>query len=194
MLSGRVVRPRGAPVSVFVMYLPFKLSATIAVFFTMCVCAGARLEAQASGTQQPGTQQPDSQQPSSQPQQGSSSSTQQPAGQGQADQSSAEYGVYLAVDPLANVRYDNRYDLSLGFAYDHMKAGPSLLQGANLGGLDVEGSYWLARNWGIVASGRGYVGTSGTGPNTDGANGGPIRGPFVQQYFFVGGAEWVGHH
>src|ERR1700689_1534771 len=101
MLSGRVVRPRGAPVSLFVMYLPFKLSAMIAVVFTMCVCAGARLEAQASGTQQPGTQQPDSQQPSSQPQQGSSSSTQQPAGQGQAEQSS-EYGVYLAVDPLAN--------------------------------------------------------------------------------------------
>ena len=34
----------------------------------------------------------------------------------------------MAVDPLAKVRYDNRYDMSLGFAYDHMKAGPTLLQ------------------------------------------------------------------
>jgi hypothetical protein len=30
---------------------------------------------------------------------------------------------------LANVRYDNRYDVSLGMAYDHIKAGPTLLQG-----------------------------------------------------------------
>jgi len=25
-------------------------------------------------------------------------------------------GTYIAVDPLANVRYDNKYDLSLGMA------------------------------------------------------------------------------
>jgi hypothetical protein len=36
-------------------------------------------------------------------------------------------GTYIVVDPLANVRYDNKYDISLGLAYDHMKAGPSLL-------------------------------------------------------------------
>ena len=52
-------------------------------------------------------------------------------------------GTYVAIDPLAKVTYDNRWDLSLGFAYDHMKAGPNALQGANLGGLDLEGSYWL---------------------------------------------------
>jgi len=190
MQLSRVVRPRGAPVSLFVMHLPVKLSATIAVVFALCVCAGARIGAQESGSQ------PGSQQPASQPQQSSSSqssSSTQGQGQGQNAQT-PEYGVYLAVDPLAKVRYDNRYDMSLGFAYDHMKAGPSLLQGSNLGGLDAEGSYWLTRNWGIVASGRGYVGTSGTGPNTDGPNGTPIRGPMVKQYFFVGGAEWLGPH
>ena len=160
------------------------------------------MQAQDSGSQQPGSQQPDAQQPSSQPRQSpqqqpspssqSSSSTQgQTQGQGQ-DQ--AQYGVYLSVDPLAKVRYDNRWDLSLGFAYDHMKAGPSLLQGSNLGGLDMDGSYWLTRNWGIQASGRGYIGTSGTAPNTDGPNGTPLRGPVVKQYFFVGGAEWLGPH
>jgi len=58
------------------------------------------------------------------------------------------------------VRYDNRYDVSVGFAYDHMKAGPSLLQGASLGGLDGDASIWLTRNWGIEGSGRAYVGTS----------------------------------
>lgn len=98
--------------------------------------------------------------------------------------------VYVSINPLEKVRYDNRYDMSLGFAYDHMKAGPSLLQGSNLGGLNMEGSYWLTRNWGIEASGRGYVGTSGTAPNAPNN----IRGPMVKQYFFVGGAEWLGPH
>jgi hypothetical protein len=98
--------------------------------------------------------------------------------------------VYVSINPLAKVRYDNRYDMSLGFAYDHMKAGPSLLQGSNLGGLNMEGSYWLTRNWGIQATGRGYVGTSGTAPNAPNN----IRGPMVKQYFFVGGAEWLGPH
>jgi len=173
----RVVRPRGAPVSLSMMHLPVKLSATIAVVFTMCVCAGARIRAQESSPQ-PGTQQSGSQ--------SSSSSSQEQAAQ------APEYGVYLVVDPLAKVRYDNRYDMSLGMAYDHMKAGPNLLQGSNLGGLDMEGSYWLTRNWGIEATGRGYVGTSGAAPNS--YNGNVIRGPVVKQYFFVGGAEWLGPH
>jgi hypothetical protein len=163
------------------MHLPVKLSATIAVVFTMCVCAGTCVRAQDSGAQQP----------SQQPQQGSSSSSQQAPAAGQPAQT-PEYGVYMAVDPLAKVRYDNRYDMSLGFAYDHMKAGPTLLQGSNLGGLDMEGSYWLTRNWGIEATGRGYIGTSGTAPND--YNGNVIRGPVVKQYFFVGGAEWLGPH
>lgn len=96
---------------------------------------------------------------------------------------------YIVVDPLAGVRYDNRFDISLGMAYDHMKAGPTLLQGSNLGGLDLEGSYWLTKHWGIQGSGRAYVGTSGAGPNPYN-----INGPFVAQYFFVGGPEWLGPH
>jgi len=122
-----------------------------------------------------------------------SSTSQSSSGQG-SEAPATQYGVYIAVDPLAKVRYDNRYDLSLGFAYDHMKAGPSLLQGANLGGLDMDGSYWLTRNWGIQASGRAYVGTSGAGTNHDGSNGGSITGPMVKQYFFVAGTEWLGPH
>jgi hypothetical protein len=87
--------------------------------------------------------------------------------------------TYVVVDPLAGVRYDNRFDLSLGMAYDHMKAGPNLLQGSNLGGLDLSGSYWLAKRWAAEGSVRGYVG---------------ISGPFVAQYFFVAGPEWLGPH
>jgi hypothetical protein len=98
-------------------------------------------------------------------------------------------GVYLAVDPLAGVRYDNRYDLSLSMAYDHMKAGPTILQGSNLGGLDLDGSYWFARHWGVEGSARAYVGTSGAGVNPYN-----IQGPFVAQYFGVAGPEWLGPH
>lgn len=97
--------------------------------------------------------------------------------------------TYIVIDPLANVHYDNRWDVSLGLAYDHMKAGPTLLQGSNLGGLDLEGSYWLSRHWGLEGSGRAYLGTSGAGPNPDN-----INGPFVAQYLFVGGPEWLGPH
>jgi hypothetical protein len=97
--------------------------------------------------------------------------------------------AYIAIDPLANVRYDNRYDVSLGMAYDHTKAGPNLLEGSNLGGLDLTGSYWLSKHWGAEGSVRGYVGTSGAGTNS--AN---IKGPFVAQYFFAAGPEWLGPH
>lgn len=97
--------------------------------------------------------------------------------------------MYVSIDPLGKVRYDNRYDLSLGMAYDHMKAGPTLLQGSNLGGLDLSGSYWLTRRLGIEGSGRAYVGTSGAGPNPYN-----IQGPFVSQYLFVAGPEFLGPH
>lgn len=110
-----------------------------------------------------------------------------------AAQAAVANGGYISTDPLANVRYDNRYDLSLGMAYDHMKAGPTLLQGSNLGGLDVSGSFWLTRHWGIEASDRTYVGTSGAGTNNV-PTGGTIKGPFVSEYFFVAGPEWLGPH
>jgi len=105
--------------------------------------------------------------------------------------------AYVATDPLAGVRYDNRYDLYIGLAYDHMKAGPNLLQGANLGGIDLAGSYWFSKRWGAQGSLRPYLGTSGAAPNTFlDPNGHPdhIQGPFVAQYFFVGGPEFLGPH
>jgi hypothetical protein len=99
-------------------------------------------------------------------------------------------GTYIASDPLANVRYDNRYDLSLGLAYDHMKAGANVLQGANLGGLDLSGSYWFSGRWAVEGSGRGYFGTSGVGSS----NTTQVHGPFVDEFFFTGGPEWLGPH
>lgn len=113
----------------------------------------------------------------------------QPAVQQTTSGQTTGNGTYIAIDPLANVHYDNRWDVSLGMAYDHMKAGPTLLQGSNLGGLDLDGSYWLSRHWGVEGSGRAYLGTSGAGPNPY-----SIQGPFVAQYLFVAGPEWLGPH
>lgn len=103
-------------------------------------------------------------------------------------------GNYIAIDPLANIRYDNRWDMTVGLAYDHMKAGPTILQGSNLGGLDVSGSYWLAKHWAVEGSGRAYLGTSGAGTSSSNNALQEISGPFVAQYFFVAGPEWLGPH
>jgi len=151
------------------MHLQVKLSASIAAVICLFVCVGASLKAQDSSSQTQPTAAPSSQSP---------------------DNQAPSYGTYVSVDPLARVRYDNRWDLSLGMAYDHMKAGPTLLQGSNLGGLDMDGSFWLTKHWGLIGSGRGYIGTSGTAPNSPNN----IKGPVVKQYFFVGGAEWLGPH
>ncbi len=152
------------------MPLRVRFSASFAAILALGACAGVSLQAQSSSsssqsqpTPTPASQSPDNQTPS--------------------------YGTYSPLDPLALVRYDNRYDVSLGMAYDHMKAGPTLLQGSNLGGLDGEGSFWLTKHLGIEGSGRAYVGTSGTAPNTL-----DLKGPMVKQYFFVAGPEWLGPH
>jgi hypothetical protein len=103
-------------------------------------------------------------------------------------------GTYVAIDPLADVRYDNRFDLSLGAAYGHIKAGPPPLeQGANLGGLDLTGSVWFTRNLGVEGTGRAYLGSSGAGLGP-GNTGDVVKGPFVSQYMFAAGPEWLGPH
>lgn len=147
------------------MRFPVSFAASLAVA-ALSLCASGRGDAQATPGQ---------------------SSSQTPSSvQSTAPQASPSY---IAIDPLANIHYDNRYDLSVGMAYAHIKAGPNLLQGSNLGGLDVSGSFWLSRHWAIEGSGRGYLGTSGAAPNPD-----SINGPFVAQYIFAGGAEWLGPH
>jgi len=116
----------------------------------------------------------------------------QPAAQITSGQTTGN-GTYIAIDPLANLKYDNKYDISLGMAYDHMKAGPTILEGANLGGLDLSGSYWYSRHWAVEGSWRGYVGTSGAGLGNN-VSTQLIEGPYVAQYLFVAGPEWLGPH
>jgi hypothetical protein len=123
---------------------------------------------------------------------GVSASAQESSSQSQvppATSSPAPSPAYITVDPLAGVRYDNKWDVSVEMAYRHIKAGPNLLQGANLGGLTGTASYYLAKRWRIEGTFRPSLGTSGAAPNSL-----DIRGPFIAEYMFAAGPEWLGPH
>lgn len=86
---------------------------------------------------------------------------------------------------LADVRYDNKYDVYGGFASYHANAGPQLLGGANLGGFDLQGTRWFSTRLGITANARGYYGTIGVSPNPYG-----IKGPFIMEHMGLGGVSY----
>ena len=172
------------------MPLQARFSSLFAVVLALGAGAGASAQAQNAGSQS----QPAQPQGSASQNSGQSSSQSQPARASSSqgpDAQSANYGVYVQVDPLAKVRYDNRWDVSLGFAYDHMKAGPTLLQGSNLGGLDGDASFWLSRHWGVRGIGPRLCGHQRRRPAQL-----PQRpqGPDGEEYFFMGGPEWLGPH
>jgi hypothetical protein len=164
-------------VSLWVMRLPVRFSPCIVAAFALALLAGTSAKAQTSSPNSGSSPAPSSGS-------SSSSSVANPAGA-----QTPVNGNYISVDPLALVRYDNRFDMSLTMAYQHIKAGPNVLQGANLGGLDLSGSYWLTRRWGVEGSARGFVGTSGVGAPSQ-----TIKGPFISEYFFTAGPEWLGPH
>jgi len=152
------------------MRLQLSFSASLLAAACLALCAGASAQAPASSSQ--------------------NSSSQSPAPQSTAQQTTTASPAYVSIDPLANVRYDNRWDASLGAAYAHIKAGPPpLQQGANLGGLDLSASYWWSKHWAVEGTGRGYLGTSGAAVNDL-----SINGPFVSEYIFAAGPEWLGPH
>ena len=86
------------------MRLPVRFTVSIAAAAVLALGAATCAQAQSSSSSAPASTPP------------------QPT----AAQAAVANGGYISTDPLANVRYDNRYDLSLGMAYDHMKAGPNL--------------------------------------------------------------------
>ncbi len=88
-------------------------------------------------------------------------------------------------DSLANVKYDYKWEVYGGAAYSHFDAGPTLVQGANLGGFDIQGARFLTHRWAVAANARGYYGTSGVVANPY-----DIQGPFVSEHMFVGGPEY----
>ena len=86
---------------------------------------------------------------------------------------------------LADVRYDNKYDIYGGIGYQHVNTGPSLIEGAQLGGFDIQGTRWLTSRLGVTASGRGYYGTIGVHVNPYG-----VKGPFIMEHYGLGGVSY----
>jgi hypothetical protein len=93
-------------------------------------------------------------------------------------------------EPLSGVRYDYRWELYGGLAYAHFNAGPNLLEGSDLGGLDLQAARWFNKRWAAAANVRGYYGTAATVPND--YHGEHITGPFVAEHLAVAGPEFRG--
>ncbi len=86
---------------------------------------------------------------------------------------------------LADVRYDNKYDIYGGIGYQHVNTGPSLIEGAQLGGFDVQGTRWLTSRLGVTANARGFYGTIGVHVNPYG-----VKGPFIMEHYGLGGVSY----
>ena len=62
--------------------------------------------------------------------------------------------------PGAPVTYANRYELYGGLNFMNFQAGQDLPKRMNLGGAEIEGTYWLTGKWGLAAEYRGEAGTT----------------------------------
>ena len=58
------------------------------------------------------------------------------------------------------VTYDNKYEIYGGLNYMNFKAGENLPERMNLGGGEIEGTWWLTPKWGAAAEYRGEAGTT----------------------------------
>jgi hypothetical protein len=62
--------------------------------------------------------------------------------------------------PAAPVTYANKFELYGGLNFMNFQAGQALPKRMNLGGGEIEGTYWLTHNWGLAADYRGEAGTT----------------------------------
>jgi hypothetical protein len=90
--------------------------------------------------------------------------------------------------PAAPVTYDNKYELYGGLNYMDFKAGENLPKRMNLGGAEIEGTYWLTNKWGLAAEYRGEAGTTQVFPA--GVYG--IHRPLVYMNMGLFGAQYRG--
>ena len=90
----------------------------------------------------------------------------------------------LQNETLAGVKYNNKYEIYGGPAYSHFNGGPSLINGTNLGGFDVQGTRWFTSRLGATVNLRGYYGTQSVVPNDL-----RINGPFIYEHQALGGVS-----
>jgi len=91
--------------------------------------------------------------------------------------------------PAAPITYDNKYEVYGGLSYMNFKAGENLPKRMNLGGAEIQGTYWLTNKWGLSAEYRGAAGTTQVFPN---ANIYGIHRPLVYMNMGLLGAQYRG--
>lgn len=91
--------------------------------------------------------------------------------------------------PAAPVSYANKWEAYGGLNFMNFQAGQNLPTRMNLGGGELEGTYWLTPKWGVSADYRGEAGTTPVFPNSDIYG---IHRPLVYMNMAMGGVSWRG--
>jgi hypothetical protein len=89
--------------------------------------------------------------------------------------------------PAAPVTYDNKYEVYGGLNYMNFMAGQALPKRMNLGGAEIEGTWWVSPNWGVTADYRGGAGTTQVLPNASIYG---IHRPLVYMNMGMGGVQY----
>lgn len=91
--------------------------------------------------------------------------------------------------PAAPVTYANKFEVYGGLNFMNFQAGQNLPKRMNLGGGEVEGTYWITPTWGVSADYRGEAGTTPVFPIADVYG---IHRPLVYMNMLMGGVNWRG--
>jgi hypothetical protein len=89
----------------------------------------------------------------------------------------------------APVTYDNKYEVYGGLNYMNFKAGENLPKRMNLGGAEIEGTWWVMPKLGIAAEYRGEAGTTQVYPNASVYG---IHRPLVYMNMGLAGVQYRG--
>jgi len=89
------------------------------------------------------------------------------------------------------VTYANRYELYAGFNFQNTQAGQAIPDRANLGGVEILGTDWLTKKFGVGVEFRGEAGSTPTNPAPIAQYSLPSR-PNIYQLMFFGGVEYRG--
>jgi hypothetical protein len=89
----------------------------------------------------------------------------------------------------APVTYDNKYELYGGLNYMNFKAGENLPKRMNLGGAEIEGTWWVRPKLGVAVEYRGGAGTTQVFPI---GNAFGIHRPLVYMNMGLAGVQYRG--
>ena len=91
--------------------------------------------------------------------------------------------------PAAPVTYANKWEAYGGLNFMNFQAGQNLPKRMNLGGGELQATYWLKPKWGVSADYRGEAGTTQVFPVADVYG---IHRPLVYMNMGMGGVTWRG--